>query len=48
MFEPTFIDKVEKRIQKQLNPILIPMRRNALTTEDFSIISQNCWGGGNL
>ncbi len=45
MFEPTFLNKVEKKIQKQLKPILIPLRRKGLNTTDFTIISQNCWGG---
>ena len=45
MFEPTLKDKIEKRIQKQLKPVLLPIRRSKLKTTDFTIISNNCWGG---
>lgn len=45
MFEPTLLNKVEKKTQKLLKPLLVPMRRSALKRTDFSIISQNCWGG---
>lgn len=45
MFEPTLKDKIEKRIQKQLKPIMLPIRKKQLMSTDFTIISNNCWGG---
>lgn len=45
MFEPTIVNRIEKRIQKQLKPILLPIRRKQLKSTDFTIISNNCWGG---
>ena len=45
MFEPTLKDRIEKRIQKQLKPVLLPIRKGKLKSTDFTIISNNCWGG---
>ena len=45
MFEPTFTDRVKKRLEKQLKPLLVPLRARSLKSKDFTIISNNCWGG---
>ena len=45
MFKPTFLNRIEKRTQLYLQPALAPIRRKQLVSNDFSIISNNCWGG---
>ena len=45
MFKPTVMDKLAKRMELKLRPVLIPVRRSQLKSTDFSIISNNCWGG---
>lgn len=45
MFKPTFYQRVARKMQKSLAPILIPFRRRLLKNDDFTIISNNCWGG---
>ncbi len=49
------MDKIKKRIErykivlrKKMNPLLGSLRRKKLNNTDFTIISNNCWGGGNL
>lgn len=32
-------------LRKKLNTILGPIRRHSLNRTDFTIISNNCWGG---
>ena len=45
MFKPTVINRIEKGIDDIVSPIMIPIRKNRLVNTDFSIISNNCWGG---
>lgn len=41
-----FIDKVINKIQwKVINPMLANIRKKKLITTDFTVISNNCWGG---
>lgn len=39
------IDGYRLIIRKKLNPLLGKIRRKALNNKDFTIISNNCWGG---
>ncbi len=45
MFKPTLIQRINKRILKYFKPILQPIRRKLINNTDFSVISNNCWGG---
>lgn len=36
---------IKLKIREKLNPFLAPMRRRKLNNTDFTIISNNCWGG---
>lgn len=33
------------KIREKLNPVFAPFRRKKLIADDFTIISNNCWGG---
>ena len=41
----TFIGRVNHKIDEKTRPLLAGIRRKKLTNTDFSIISNNCWGG---
>lgn len=45
MFKPTIGNRIEKGIQDLLSPVLVSSRRKKLSNTDFTIISNNCWGG---
>lgn len=45
MFKPTLRNRIEKATQNALSPIMTPIRKKRLIKDDFSIISNNCWGG---
>lgn len=39
------IDKIRRKIVKIFDKILLTVRRKSINNKDFSIISNNCWGG---
>lgn len=39
------LDKIKHKIGEKTNPYLAPFRRKKLNNLDFTIISNNCWGG---
>ena len=41
----SLFERVKSNIGMKLNPILGPIRRRNLNNVDFTIISNNCWGG---
>ena len=41
----TIIEKIWGKIRDVLVPVLAPLRRRKLKERDFTIISNNCWGG---
>lgn len=45
MEKVTFINHVIHKIDEKTRPLLAKTRRKKLTNTDFSIISNNCWGG---
>lgn len=45
MFEPTIYERIKKKIEKITNPYIGKIRHLLLRDLDFSIISNNCWGG---
>lgn len=36
------------QIKRQMKKLSAIYYRRALTNKDFTIISNNCWGGGNI
>ena len=45
MFNPTFIQRLAHRVERDTYPLFGSIRRKCLNNLDFSIISNNCWGG---
>ncbi|CBK79363.1 Exopolysaccharide biosynthesis protein [Coprococcus catus GD/7] len=45
MAEFSIFARVTNKIKNMMNPYLGPIRQKRLTNTDFSIISNNCWGG---
>ena len=45
MFKPSVMNRVEHGIYLRTKSVLAPMRRRKLNNTDFTIISNNCWGG---
>ena len=45
MFNPTKLEKIINKIGLKVRPVLAPLRRRRLERTDFTIISNNCWGG---
>ncbi len=45
MFNPSKIEKILHKIDVKTRPIFAPFRRKHLSRTDFTIISNNCWGG---
>lgn len=45
MFKPTLINRIEKGVSDIISPVMIPKRKRKLVNTDFTIISNNCWGG---
>lgn len=45
MFKPTSLEKIFKKIEHKSRCFLAPFRRRRLCQTDFTIISNNCWGG---
>ena len=45
MFTPSTLEKIINKIGLKIRPILSPLRRRRLIRTDFTIISNNCWGG---
>lgn len=39
------IERYKLKIRKKLNPLFAKSRRLKLNNNDFTIISNNCWGG---
>ena len=40
-----FLDSAKVKIREKLNPYLAKYRRRKLNNKNFTIISNNCWGG---
>lgn len=40
-----YLDSAKVKIREKLNPYFAKCRRNKLNNKDFTIISNNCWGG---
>lgn len=40
-----FLDRAKVKIREKLNPYFAKCRRNKLKNKNFTIISNNCWGG---
>lgn len=45
MFNPSLMQRVQHRIEIKTRPWKAPFRRKQLNNTDFTIISNNCWGG---
>ena len=45
MSDYTIIERIIHRINKEVEPYFAPLRRKKLNNTDFTIISNNCWGG---
>lgn len=45
MQEYTYSERVLHRLREEMYPILAPIRRKKLINRNFTIISNNCWGG---
>lgn len=45
MFNPTLRQKLIHQYEIKTRKIRAKMKRNQLVRDDFSIISNNCWGG---
>ena len=45
MFTPTFSERVIHKIKIKTMAISAPLKRKKLNNTDFTIISNNCWGG---
>ena len=45
MFNPSFLEKILHKVVVKTMPIFAPLRRKMLRRTDFTIISNNCWGG---
>lgn len=45
MFKPTIRERLIHKIAVKTQRLLAPIRRKQLASTDFSIISNNCWGG---
>lgn len=44
-FKPSLYEKICHSLKMKMQPVLAPYRRSFLNNTDFSIISNNCWGG---
>lgn len=40
-----YVGIIQRKIREQTNPLFVKARRQRLNRYDFSIISNNCWGG---
>lgn len=40
-----YLDSAKINIREKLNPYFAKYRRNKLKNKNFTIISNNCWGG---
>lgn len=45
MFKPTITERIIYKIERKTMPLFAPFRRKKLNNTDFTIISNNCWGG---
>ncbi len=45
MWQPSIQDRIHRKARQIFHPMLVPIRRNRLNNTDFTIISNNCWGG---
>ena len=48
MFKPTIADRILHLYIKKTRNLKASHRRKALNNKDFTIISNNCWGGDNI
>ena len=45
MFKPNMVERIIHKLKVKLEKVLAPIKRNFLKNKDFTIISNNCWGG---
>ena len=45
MQKRSLIERILHRVDEKTRPVLAPLRRRRLNNTDFTIISNNCWGG---
>lgn len=43
-----YLDSAKVKIREKLNPYFAKCRINKLNNKDFTIISNNCWGGMSI
>ncbi len=48
MFNPNFFERLKHKLVSKVQKYCAPMKRRYLNNTDFTIISNNCWGGGNV
>ena len=46
MFNPNFFERLKHKLVSKVQKYCAPMKRRYLNNTDFTIISNNCWGGG--
>ena len=45
MFKPSLKERIDHKLELYTNFIFAPFRKKRLNNRDFTIISNNCWGG---
>ena len=45
MFNPSMCERIKHKLLKKTIRYYAPIKRKRLNNTDFSIISNNCWGG---
>lgn len=45
MFNPNFFERLKHKLVSKVQKYCAPMKRRYLNNTDFTIISNNCWGG---
>ncbi len=45
MFKPTVVQRIKRKYERCFGKFFAPIRRLFINNRDFSIISNNCWGG---
>ena len=45
MFRPTLLERIVHKVDEKTIPLFADFKRAKLNNTDFTIISNNCWGG---
>lgn len=45
MFNPNTYERIKHKIIKKMQKYYAPLKQKQLNNMDFTIISNNCWGG---